>query len=55
MECKNALSDWKVRKYRKRDESAACGYMLGLSEVRWPGVGCNQMDNGETFVYAGGE
>src|SRR5215469_16269590 len=29
--------------------------MLGLSKVRWPGVGCNQMDNRETFVYAGGD
>ena len=28
--------------------------MLGLSEVRWPGVGCNQMDKGGTFVYARG-
>src|SRR5215469_10620539 len=27
--------------------------MLGLSEVRWPGVRCNQMDNGGTFVYVG--
>ena len=29
--------------------------MLGLSEVRWPGVVCNQMDNGRTFVYVGGD
>src|SRR5215469_961801 len=29
--------------------------MLGLSEVRWPGVGCNQMDNGGTFVFVGGD
>src|SRR5215469_9363577 len=29
--------------------------MLGLSEVRWPGVGCNKMDNGEILVYAGGD
>src|SRR5215469_16599070 len=25
--------------------------MLDLSEVRWPGVGCNQMYNWGTFVY----
>src|SRR5215469_13390764 len=29
--------------------------MLGLSEVRWPGVGCNQMNNGGTFVFVGGD
>src|SRR5215469_1851606 len=29
--------------------------MLGLSEVRWLGVGCNQMDNGGAFVYVGGD
>src|SRR5215469_5633193 len=28
-------------------------YMLGLSEVRWSAVGCNQMDNGGTFEYSG--
>src|SRR5215469_3398590 len=27
----------------------------GLSEVRWPEVGCSQMDNGGTFVYLGGD
>src|SRR5215469_10939255 len=29
--------------------------LLGLSEVRWPRVGCNQMDNEGTFVYVGGD
>ena len=29
--------------------------MLVLNGVRWPGVECNQMDNGGTFVYAEGD
>ena len=29
--------------------------MLGLIKVRWSGVGCNQMDNGGIFMYAGGD
>src|SRR5215469_4428072 len=29
--------------------------MLGLSEVIWPGVARNQMDNEGTYVFAGGD
>src|SRR5215469_5682683 len=38
-----------------REMKRLCVDMLGLNEVRCPGVGCNQMANGGTFVYAGGD
>ena len=29
--------------------------VLGLSEVRWPGVGCIATSDGGCFIYSGGQ
>ncbi len=29
--------------------------VLGLSEVRWPGVGCVETQTGGSFIYSGGQ
>ncbi len=29
--------------------------VLGLSEVRWPGVGCVEARTGGSFIYSGGQ
>ena len=55
------IATWNVRTLNQidkldnveRDESAVCVDMLGLNEVRWPGKGCNKLDNRGTFVYEG--